>query len=171
MWSFMVTFAWVALLLSLVSGCSAEQGPQQPENGTTFWSDDTELYDWMAAAAERLAAATGRPDVTMAPHGVPLSRRGGLRDADGNELCAATNVAQYPDGSRVAIEMLIDTEHPDCMPAIATLVHEGIHRLAPLARHGGEIFAEKAHFPRIDAVSLQALCDEFQCNEFVPESH
>lgn len=151
-------------------GCSPVGEDVEPQR-TTFWSDDPELRPYVEQMAARLSKATGRRDIFVEPGGIPVTF--GKPLYFGEPVCALTQHSAYADGSAIPLDMTIDPEPPAgfCMPLVATLLHEGIHALAPNLPHTlAGIFQERAGtVSRIDSESLAALCSELACNAFEPE--
>jgi hypothetical protein len=159
------------VLFALACGTSNESVQR-----TTFWTEAPELFEYVEAMTVRIARATGRSDVSMSPGGIPVVVNDHPQDVAGQETCATTSI--YASGAVLRID--VDLDPPlwangaaKCMGLPATLVHEGFHALAPDVDHapeGPHLFALHANaMSRIDDVSLQVFCSEFDCHEFVPE--
>lgn len=121
---------------------------------------------------ERLRAATGRDDLRVAPGGVRISIEENVVVAAG-PACAGT--FRRADGKSAPFIQVRGPAAPEgkyCMDRVSTMLHEAIHVLAPESRHSETgVFREKANRDsRLDSASLEALCADFACSAFVPES-
>lgn len=150
-------------------GCSA--APSDPSGlRTTFWTDEAELFDPLTEATERVAAATGRPDIYVAAAGIPV-RLDYHPMLDGDRLCAGSTIA--PGRSVDFVRVDSDPRPGFCMQTPETLIHEVMHALTlGLAPHSatGIFTAEAVAAERkIDAASLEQLCSFFDCPAFQPE--
>jgi len=164
---FLVSFATVLLLSVDGWGCAAHEPVPV---GSTFASLEPELDAYVDAMAVRLARATGRHDVAASPDGaIPVYFLDGMTSVrpDTGEVvedCGNT-LWRSQDGVFVSVEIRIDpTPAPNCPPIQVTLLHEGMHGLAPDAAHADRgVFAEAAQGSRVDMPALERVCSSFEC--------
>jgi len=173
----------ICLVLFGLTNCT-EIDPDLPDC-TKFRCDEEALVytpapELMAAAEDglaRFAAATGRADLSIAKGGVPIIFTEDLVDPlDGHVACAITVAVYAGNGPYFTQRIEIDPTPPELCPAWnVSLMHELIHALAPHSEHSANeasLFAPQipSGVRSIDESALLALCSEFDCHAFAPET-
>lgn len=161
-----------ALALVMIVACGAPASHH--EHRVSFRTDVPELQPYVQKMAERLAKATGRPEVATPDGQIEVRINDHPTDAEGNPICART-VVGCDTGEALFIEVDLEPDPEGCGPLPQTLIHEGMHALfvseCGVDEHSdGGIFAAAPLTSYIDEASLSRLCEGFGCAAFTPEN-
>lgn len=177
-----VAFCGYAALAISLSGCYGMHfadhrcGALECDPTVTEFAPDPALQDEAWDALQRIGEATGRWDLELDDDGLPVTYAEGLETLDTETgemvpICGLTTVARGKDEWPQSVEIEL---HPidGCATGNTSVIHEFIHVLAPNAAHSSEgVFnGYSAGGPLLEETSLEALCGEFECLIFAPET-